>query len=152
MTLEFRRATRDDLSAIVRLLADDVLGASRERYETPLPPSYLRAFEAIDADPNNELVVACLEGEVAGVLQLTFIPYLAYQGGWRALVEAVRVDSRRRSQGLGKALFEWAIERARARGCYMVQLTTDKSRADAKRFYETLGFVASHEGMKLHLR
>jgi GNAT superfamily N-acetyltransferase len=151
MNLQFRQATSDDLDAIVRLLADDVLGAKRERHETPLPASYLRAFEAIDADPNNELVVACLEGEVVGVLQLTFIPYLAYQGGWRALIEAVRVDSKHRSRGLGKALFDWAINRARARGCHMVQLTTDKTRAEAKRFYEALGFVASHEGMKLHL-
>jgi GNAT superfamily N-acetyltransferase len=151
MSLQFSKATRDDLPAIVRLLADDVLGAKRERYETPLPESYLRAFEAIDADPNNELVVARMDGEVVGVLQLTFIPYLTYQGGWRALIEAVRVDSKRRSQGLGKALFEWAIDRARAQGCHLVQLTTDKARADARRFYEALGFVASHEGMKLHL-
>jgi GNAT superfamily N-acetyltransferase len=133
------------------MLADDKLGAKRERYETPLPQSYLRAFEAIDADPNNELVVACLGDKVAGVLQLTFIPYLTYQGGWRALIEAVRVDSAQRSKGLGKAMFEWAIGRARERGCHVVQLTTDKSRGDAKRFYEALGFVASHEGMKLFL-
>ena len=89
----------------MRLLADDPLGAKRERFEIPLPGSYLRAFEAIDADPNNELVVACLGTEVVGVLQLTFIPYLTYQGGWRALIEAVRVDSRQRSRGLGKTMF-----------------------------------------------
>lgn len=136
----------------MRLLADDPLGAKRERFEIPLPDSYLRAFEAIDADPNNELVVACLGAEVVGVLQLTFIPYLTYQGGWRALIEAVRVDSRQRSRGLGKTMFEWAIARARERGCHLVQLTTDKARADAKRFYESLGFVASHEGMKLFIR
>jgi GNAT superfamily N-acetyltransferase len=147
----FRRARRADLEAIVRLLADDPLGAKRERLETPLPESYRRAFEAIDADPNNELVVACIGTDVVGVLQLTFTPYLTYQGGWRATIEAVRVGSRHRSQGLGKAMFEWAIARARERGCHMVQLTTDKARADAKRFYESLGFVASHEGMKLHL-
>jgi GNAT superfamily N-acetyltransferase len=152
VSLSFRRARPGDLPAIVRMLADDPLGAKRERFETPLPESYLRAFEAIDADPNNELVVACLGEEVAGVLQLTFIPYLTYQGGWRALIEAVRIDSKHRSQGLGRAMFEWAIARARDRGCHVVQLTTDKSRADAKRFYESLGFVASHEGMKLHLK
>lgn len=152
MTPQFRKAKREDLPAIVRLLADDPLGAKRERYADPLPQSYGRAFEAIDADPNNELVVACLGNEVVGVLQLTFIPYLTYQGGWRALIEAVRVDARRRSQGLGRTMFEWAIARSRERRCIMVQLTTDKSRADAKRFYESLGFVASHEGMKLHLR
>jgi GNAT superfamily N-acetyltransferase len=89
---------------------------------------------------------------VVGVLQLTCIPSLTYQGGWRALIEGVRVDSGERSQGLGKTLFEWAIARARERGCHMVQLTTDKARPDAKRFYESLGFVASHEGLKLHLK
>jgi ribosomal protein S18 acetylase RimI-like enzyme len=150
--LQFRRARRQDLPAIVRLLADDPLGAKRERYETPLPVSYRHAFEAIEADPNNELVVACLGEEVVGVLQLTFIPYLTYQGGWRALIEAVRIDSKHRAQGLGRTMFEWAIERSRERGCHLVQLTTDKSRADAKRFYESLGFTASHEGMKLNLR
>jgi len=91
------------------------------------------------------------EERIVGVLQLTFIPYLTYQGGWRAVVEGVRVDGRVRSQGVGKALLEWAIARARERGSVMIQLTTDKSRPDAKRFYEGLGFVASHEGMKLHL-
>jgi ribosomal protein S18 acetylase RimI-like enzyme len=150
--MTFRCARHHDLPAIVRLLADDPLGAKRERYETPLPQAYVRAFEAIDADPNNELVVACLEGEVVGVLQLTFIPYLTYQGGWRALIEAVRIDSRQRSRGLGRKMFEWAIARSRDRGCHLVQLTTDKSRPDAKRFYESLGFAASHEGMKLQLK
>ena len=150
--LQFRKALRQDVPAIVRLLADDPLGAKRERFADPLPESYRLAFDAIDADPNNELVVACLDGQVVGVLQLTFIPYLTYQGGWRALIEAVRVDSKLRSKGVGKTLFQWAIERARERGCHLVQLTTDKGRADAKRFYEGLGFAASHEGMKLHLR
>ncbi len=151
MSASFRPARPGDLPAIVRMLADDPLGAKRERFETPLPEGYLRAFEAIGRDPNNELVVACVDGEVVGVLQLTFIPYLTYQGGWRALIEAMRIDSKHRSQGLGKAMFEWAIARARKRGCHVVQLTTDKARADARRFYESLGFVASHEGMKLHL-
>jgi GNAT superfamily N-acetyltransferase len=150
--LSFRRARPDDVTDIVRMLADDPLGAQRERHETPLSEAYMRAFRAIDGDTNNELIVACRDGKAVGVLQLTFIPYLTYQGGWRALIEGVRVDSRTRSQGLGKALIEWAIARARERGCIMVQLTTDKTRADAKRFYEGLGFVASHEGMKLHLK
>jgi GNAT superfamily N-acetyltransferase len=149
--VSLRPAREADVSEIVRLLADDPLGATRERYETPLPESYARAFRAIDADPNNELVVAWQGDRVVGVLQLTFIPYLTYQGGWRALIEGVRVDARVRSLGLGRALFEWAIGRARERGCHMVQLTTDKSRPDARRFYEALGFVASHEGMKLRL-
>jgi GNAT superfamily N-acetyltransferase len=147
----FRRARETDVADIVRMLADDPLGATRERYATPLPEAYARAFRAIDADPNNELVVAEQGGHVVGVPQLTFIPSLTYPGGWRALVEGVRVDARLRSRELGRALFEWAIDRARERGCHLVQLTTDKSRADARRFYESLGFVASHEGMKLPL-
>ena len=133
------------------MLADDALGAKRERFETPLPATYLAAFAEIDRDANNELVVACLGEAVVGVLQLTFIPYLTHQGSRRALIEGVRVASAHRGTGLGTRLFEWAIERARERGCRMVQLTTDKSRPDAKRFYEALGFVASHEGMKLVL-
>ena len=149
--LSFRRARATDVPDIVRMLADDPLGATRERDVTPLPESYACVFLAIDGDPNNELVVAEQDGRVVGVLQLTFIPYLTYQGGWRALIEGVRVDARARSQGLGRALFEWAIGRARERGCHLVQLTTDKTRPDARRFYEGLGFVASHEGMKLLL-
>lgn len=143
---------REDVQDIVRLLADDPLGARREKYEIPLASSYLEAFAAIDADPNNELVVVDLDGQVIGVLQLTFIPYLTYQGGWRALIEGVRIDSRFRSGGLGRRLFEWAIARAVERGCHLVQLTSDKARPDAIRFYESMGFVASHEGMKLPLR
>ena len=146
-----RRALADDLPVIVRLLADDPLGARRERYALPLPSSYERAFEAIDSDPNQELWVACLDAEVVGVLQITFIPYLTYQGGWRALIEGVRIADRVRSHGLGAALLQWAIGRARARGCHLVQLTTDKARPQALRFYQSLGFVASHEGMKLAL-
>ncbi|HEX6050542.1 MAG TPA: GNAT family N-acetyltransferase [Gemmatimonadaceae bacterium] len=149
--LAFRRATTEDVPAIVAMLADDALGATRERLESPLPASYLRAFDEIDADPNNELVVACLGDDIVGVLQLTFIPYLTHQGSRRALIEGVRVARAHRGTGLGTRLFEWAIARARERGCRMVQLTTDKSRLDAKRFYEALGFVASHEGMKLVL-
>ena len=149
--LTFRRATAGDVVAIVAMLADDDLGATRERFETPLPASYTRAFQEIDADANNELVVACLDDDVVGVLQLTFIPYLTHQGSRRALIEGVRVAHGYRGSGVGTRLFEWAIARARERGCRMVQLTTDKSRPDAKRFYETLGFVASHEGMKLVL-
>lgn len=149
--LRFRPATAQDLPTIVALLADDTLGATRERNENPLPTSYRDAFSAIDADPHNELVVACRDESVVGVLQLTFIPYLTYQGSWRALIEGVRVAATERGQGVGQALFEWAIERARDQGCRLIQLTTDKARPDALRFYERLGFTASHEGMKLHL-
>jgi len=150
-TVSFRRAKRDDVDRLVQLLANDALGAKRERYETPLPASYLAAFDAIDRDPNNELIAACLDGSVVGVMQLTFLPGLTYQGGWRAMIEGVRIDAAVRSAGLGRAMIEWAVQRARERGCHLVQLTTDKARPEAKRFYEGLGFVASHEGMKLHL-
>lgn len=146
----FRRATRADVPDIVRMLADDTLGAKREQYTLPLPESYYAAFKTIDADPHNELVVVELDGQVVGVLQLTYIPYLTYRGGWRALIEGVRVDSSLRASGIGRKLFMWAIERARSKGCHLIQLTSDKARPDAIRFYESLGFVASHEGMKLH--
>ena len=149
--LVIRRATRDDLPAIVHMLADDPLGATREADVAPLPGSYYEAFDAIDRDPNQELVVAESGGRVIGVLQITFIPYLTYQGSWRGLIEGVRVASDRRSGGIGRRLIEWCIDRARQRGCRMVQLTSDKSRRDAIRFYEGLGFVASHEGLKLRL-
>ena len=149
--LTFRSATADDLTAIVTMLADDILGASRERLEQPLPQVYVTAFEEIDRDPNNELVVACLDDAIVGVLQLTVIPSLGHVGSRRALIEGVRVASSQRGAGIGTKLFQWAIARARERGCRMVQLTTDKRRLEAKRFYEALGFVASHEGMKLPL-
>jgi GNAT superfamily N-acetyltransferase len=134
------------------MLANDALGAKREAFVSPLPESYYRAFEAIDRDANNELAVVELEGRIIGVLQLTFIPYMTYRGGWRALIEGVRIDPAVRSRGIGRELFTWAIDRARQRGCHLVQLTSDKARPDAIRFYESLGFVASHEGLKLHLK
>jgi len=148
----FRRAVRADLPDIVRMLADDMLGAKREEYASPLPESYYAAFEAIVRDPNNELVVGELDERVVAVLQLTCIPNLSRRGSWRALIEGVRVDSSVRSGGVGRRLVEWAIARAREKGCRLVQLTSDKRRRDAIRFYESLGFVASHEGMKLELR
>ncbi len=149
--LTVRAANRGDVPAIVRMLADDPLGAQREMFSDPLAESYLTAFDAIDRDPNNELVVAAAGGEVIGVLQLTFIPNLTYRGGWRALIEGVHVSSGARSSGIGGAMFRWATESARQRGCVMLQLTTNKARTDALRFYERLGFVASHHGMKLML-
>ena len=149
---QVRPAVVADLPTIVRMLADDALGARRERLEDPVPDSYLRAFSAIVQDPNNELVVAQrADGTAVAVLQLTFTPYITHQGGWRATIEGVRVDRAVRGSGIGRTLFDWAIERARERGCHLIQLTTDKQRRDAKRFYESLGFVASHEGMKLKL-
>ena len=135
----------------MRLLADDALGSQREAYGDPLPQSYWDAFDAIAADPNNELVVVEDDGKLIGTLQLTIIPYLTYRGGKRAQIEAVRIDRAYRGTGIGRKLFLWAIERAREHSCHVVQLTTDKQRPDALRFYESLGFVASHEGMKRHL-
>jgi GNAT superfamily N-acetyltransferase len=147
----FRPAQATDLSEIVRMLADDPLGAQREAWSDPLPLGYIEAFEAIRNDPNNELVVAVIAEQLVGVLQMTFIPYLTYQGRWRALIEGVRIASHARSKGLGAAMIGWAIQRARDRNCVMVQLTTDRTRADALRFYERFGFVSSHHGLKLHL-
>ncbi len=147
----FRRAEARDLPAIVALLADDPLGAGREAAEGDLDPRYAAAFAAIAADPNQFLAVAEADGRVVGTLQLTFIPGLSRGGMTRGQIEAVRVARDQRSGGLGQAMFEWAIRTCRERGCGLVQLTTDKSRADAHRFYDRLGFVASHEGYKLNL-
>jgi ribosomal protein S18 acetylase RimI-like enzyme len=149
--LSFRPATRADVPTLVAMLADDVLGAQRERFADPLPQTYYDAFATIDADPNNLLLVAENTDQIVGMLQITFIPYLTYQGGWRALIEGVRVAKSARGQRIGQALLTEAIDRARANGCHLVQLTTDKTRADALTFYERLGFCATHEGMKLHL-
>jgi len=146
-----RAARREDLQAIVRLLADDKLGQSRETCSEPLPDAYTDAFAAIDRDPENALIVAEDAGAIIGVLQLTFIPHLTYTGGIRAQIEGVRIDSAYRGRGVGRTLLEWAIARSREHGCHLVQLTADKQRPDAHRFYESLGFKASHEGMKLHL-
>lgn len=147
--IEIRPAGHPDLPAIVHLLADDPLGATRERDEDPLPEAYRRALDAIVADPMNELVVACgSDGRVHGTLQLTITPSLSRLGTTRATIEGVRVAAAARSLGLGQRLVEWAIARATDRGCGVIQLTTDRSRTDAHRFYERLGFVASHVGMK----
>lgn len=151
MNIEIREATEKDLDSIVAMLADDPLGSKRERYEQPLPKSYREAFQAISSDPNNELIVACYEDEVIGVQQITFTPYITYQGGWRATIEGVRTSSSVRSKGIGSELINWAIQRAKERGCHLIQLTTDKTREDALRFYERLGFTATHEGMKMKL-
>lgn len=147
----FREATEQDLNKIVKMLANDALGSKRERYELPLPESYKDAFKAISSDPNNELVVACDEEKVIGVLQITFTPYITHQGGWRATVEGVRTLSSERSKGIGTKLIKWAIQRAKERNCHLVQLTTDKERPDALRFYERIGFKATHEGLKFKL-
>ncbi len=146
-----RPATAEDLGAIVALLADDPLGATRESPDLPLDPAYLQAFGAIEADPNQLLGVAIRDAAVVGCLQISFLPGLSRKGMWRAQIESVRVARACRGAGLGQRLILWAIERAQARGCGLVQLTSDKSRAGAHAFYGALGFVASHEGFKLAL-
>ncbi|OKI65974.1 GNAT family N-acetyltransferase [Micromonospora sp. CB01531] len=145
----FREAVRADLPAIIALLADDVLGKARDF--TEVDDAYEKAFADIAADPRNHLVVAEAGGELVGCMQITYIPGLGRHGAERSLIESVRVRSDLRGRGLGRQLMTWAIDQARARGCALVQLTTDKTRADAHRFYRNLGFVASHEGMKLAL-
>ena len=149
--MQCRLATDKDLRDIVRMLADDILGSQRERYEDPLPESYINAFREIDADPNNELIVAELNGEVVGTLQLTYTPSISFQGGKRCTVESVRVDEKLRGQGIGREMMLWAVRRANERGCISMQLTTNNDRTDAHRFYENLGFSQSHIGMKLKL-
>jgi len=149
--LSFRAAVEEDLPRLVALLADDPLGAARERLEDPLPESYRRAFAAIRDDENQLLLVAQEGHALVGMLQLTFIPSLTYTGSWRAQIEGVRVDRTARSRGVGRRLVEEAIRRSSERGCRMVQLTSDKQRPRALTFYRELGFVPSHEGMKLHL-
>jgi len=149
--LTLRRAVATDLPALVALLADDVLGKSREDATLPPRPTYVAAFEAIDRDPNQYLAVAERDGRIIGCLQLSFIPGLSRQGLWRGQIESVRIAADARGEGMGRTLFEWAIAQCRERQCGLVQLTTDKQRPDARRFYESLGFTASHEGMKLDL-
>ena len=149
--ITFREAEEADLERIVEMLSDDALGSKRERYELPLPSDYRSAFKAIDADRNNELIIAELNNQVIGVMQITFTPYMTYQGGWRATVEGVRISKEARGTGAGTQMIEYAVERAKARGCHLIQLTTDKARDDALRFYEAMGFKATHHGMKMKL-
>jgi ribosomal protein S18 acetylase RimI-like enzyme len=149
--LEIRPARREEVPAIVRLLADDPLGATREQPSEPLAPAYWAAFDALAAQGGNEILVAVRAGEVIGCLQLTVIPGLSRMGLTRGQLEGVRVSATARGQGIGEALVRAAVDRARARGCRLIQLTSDRSRGDAQRFYERLGFVASHVGFKLAL-
>ena len=182
MNLNFRKALIDDLPAIVRMLADDFLGAQRERFEDPLPESYFKAFHEIESDPNNELIVAVLseppavaggltqsidtsnpqkEAEatrtlahqsVVGTMQLIFTPSISFQGGKRCTVESVRVDTAYRGNGIGRRMMLWAIERAKEKNCISMQLTTNNDRPDAHRFYAELEFSTTHVGMKLKLK
>lgn len=150
--MNFRRAVRRDVPVIVQMLADDELGQLRESFSDPLPETYYQAFAKITDDPNQELIVVENDQrEIIGTLQLSFLQYLTYQGGIRAQIEAVRIHKNHRGEGIGNGFFRWAINRATERGAHVLQLTTDKKRPDALRFYERLGFTATHEGMKLHL-
>jgi GNAT superfamily N-acetyltransferase len=152
METTFRKAQKEDLPFIIEMLANDKLGAIREDFQTPLPVKYYDAFSNINEDDNQELVVIeDGQKEIIGTLQLSFIQYLTYQGGIRAQIEAVRIREDKRGGGIGEELFKWAINRAKERGAHLLQLTTDKQRPEALKFYEKLGFVASHEGMKIHL-
>ncbi|MEU2727207.1 GNAT family N-acetyltransferase [Streptomyces griseoviridis] len=147
--LDIRRVTPDDVPAVVAMLADDPLGARRESPDDLTP--YLAALERLSADPNQHLVVAVREGRVVGTLQLTIIPGLSRRGAVRSIIEAVRIHADERGSGLGTRLMEWAVDESRRQGCQLVQLTSDASRTDAHRFYERLGFTASHVGFKLQL-
>ncbi|WP_030806097.1 GNAT family N-acetyltransferase [Streptomyces sp. NRRL F-2799] len=147
--LAIRPAAPDDIPAIVAMLADDPLGAQRESPDDLTP--YLAAFKRLDTDPNQHLVVAVRDGRVIGTLQLTIIPGLSRKGATRSLIEAVRVHADERGSGLGSELIQWAVDTSRRLGCHLVQLTSDKTRTDAHRFYERLGFTASHQGFKLSL-
>ncbi len=151
--MKFRKAKRKDVSFIVEMLSDDKLGKLREDFQTPVPEKYYRAFEKINSDESQELIVIENDhGEIVGTFQLTFIQYLTYQGGIRAQIEAVRIREDQTGKGIGHKAIQWAISQAKEKGAHIIQLTSDKKRSDAIRFYEKLGFVASHEGMKLHLK
>ena len=150
--MRLRTATKVDLQAIVALLADDILGETRERLEDPLPSSYAEAFDAIERQSGNQIIVAVDDNDdVMGCLQLTLTPGLARLGMTRATIEAVRIARDHRGSGLGEQMFRFAIDEAKKAGCGLVQLTTDRARPDAHRFYEKLGFEPSHIGMKLKL-
>lgn len=149
--MKFRKAKKEDVLKIVEMIADDELGKKRENFQNPIPKEYLKAFEKINTDENQELIVVENENlEIIGTLQLSFIQYLTYRGGIRAQIEAVRIRKDQRGIGLGKKMFEWAIKRAKDKKAHLLQLTTDKKRPKAIKFYEDLGFISSHIGMKMH--
>ncbi len=151
--MKIRKATRNDIDKIIEMIADDALGKTRENYQIPLPNEYIVAYENIVADKNQELIVVENEGsEIIGTFQLSFIQYMTYRGGIRAQIEAVRIRKDQRGLGIGKTMFEWAINRAKKRNAHLLQLTTDKKRLKAIKFYEDLGFKSTHEGMKIHFK
>ena len=146
-----RDACEADLPVIIRLLAADQIGGRKDDPGPPLDPVYAAAFAAIDGDPNQRLIVAEIDGVVIGTMQLSYLPGLLNRGAWRGQIEAVRIASDRRSQGLGEQLIGWAVEQCRERGCFMAQLTSNNGRVAAHRFYERLGWQKSHAGFKLYL-
>jgi len=150
-TLSYRNAKKSDLPQLIKMLADDQLGSTREDSSIPLNPAYISAFEKINSDPNNKLIVVEINNTIIGMLQITYIPYLSHKGAWRCLIEAVRIHKDYRSQGFGSEVFKWAIEQAKNKKCHIVQLTSNKERSSAIRFYKALGFSATHEGFKLVL-
>lgn len=152
MNLNIRKANRDDLAQIVQLLARDPLGKQRESFQEPLPIDYYQAFEEINNDKNQYLIVVEDQHKIIGTLQLTIITYLTYRGGKRGQIEGVRIDEAHRRHGIGKMMIQWAIDKARELNCHLVQLTMDKKRQETIEFYKKLGFMDSHEGMKLHLK
>lgn len=151
MKINIRKANRDDLVHIIQLLARDPLGKQRESCQIPLPIAYFQAFEEINADKNQYLIVVEDNHQIIGTLQLTIITYLTYRGGKRGQIEGVRIDEAYRGQGIGEMMIQWAIDKARELNCHLVQLTMDKKRQETIEFYRKLGFIDSHEGMKLHL-
>lgn len=151
ISLIFSEAEKRELDEIISLLADDVIGSSREQFTKPIKNSYEKAFKHIQQDPNAKLIVVKLDNQIVGVAQINFITYLTYQGGTRAQIEGVRIHKNYRTKGIGKQLFDYLIALAKNHHCHLVQLTTDKSRLGAFKFYQKLGFVNSHEGFKLHL-
>jgi GNAT superfamily N-acetyltransferase len=151
MKLTFRQASQKDLAELIKLLADDELGKTREDISIPINKDYLTAFKKINCDPNNELIVVEENNKIIGMLQLSFIPYLTHIGSTRCLIEGVRIDKKYRDMGLGTKTFEWAIQYAKDKKCNIVQLTSNKQRKNAIKFYENLGFEATHEGFKLNI-
>ncbi|WP_405609307.1 GNAT family N-acetyltransferase [Polaribacter sp. Asnod1-A03] len=149
--MNYRKATEKDLTAIVKMMADDVLGKKKEKFQSPLPIEYVKAFQNINEDKNQELIVLENEKlEVIGTLQISYIQYISYLGGMRAQIENVFIRADQRGLGIGKKVFKWAINRAKEKNAHLVQLTSNKERPRSIKFYENLGFKATHEGMKLH--
>jgi GNAT superfamily N-acetyltransferase len=151
MHLTFRQALKKDLIELIKLLADDKLGKSREDISVPINKDYLLSFEKIDKDPNNELIIVEENQKIIGMLQLTFVPYLTHIGSIRCIIEGVRINKQYRGKGLGTKTFQWAIQYAKKKDCNIVQLTSNKQRKNAIKFYQNLGFEATHEGLKLNI-